>query len=154
MSLAKDRIGALLLFVFCGAYWYLVYEIRMLPFQKDQAFNAQTMPEALAVGGVALSLLLLVFPGSKETLNLRGFNWKIGLIMLALMVFYGLTLRSLGFILSTTLFLMGGYFALGERKPLTLILASLPIVVAFWALMTQGLDIYIDPLPAFLKEAS
>lgn len=150
--LSKDRIGALLLLTFCLGYWYFTYQIRMLPFQKQAAFNAQTMPEALSVIGVVLALLLLVFPGSDERLSLTGFRWKQGLAMLGLMVFYGLTLRPLGFIASTSVFLMAGYAVLGERRPLTLVLASVPIVVAFWALMTQGLDIYVAPLPEFLRE--
>ncbi len=150
MTLSKDRIGALLLLVFCAAYWSLTYDIRMLPFQKAQAFNAQTMPEALAALGVALSLALLIFPGTHEKPELRGFKWSIGIAMLGLMVFYGVTLRPLGFLLSTTLFLIGGYWVMGERKPLALILASVPIVVAFWALMNYGLDIYVSPLPEAL----
>lgn len=152
MSLSKDRIGALLLLAFSAFYWFHAENIRMLPFQKEAAFNAQTMPLALSVLGVGLALALLVFPGSKDGLSLKGFNWKIGALMLVLMVFYGLTIRPLGFILSTSVFLMVGYYALGERKPLMLILASVPLVVAFWLLMTQGLDIYIEPLPDFLVE--
>ncbi len=151
--ISKDRIGALLMLAFCGAYWALAYDIRMLPFQKTQAFNAQTMPEALGVLRVALSLAIIVLPGKSEKLSLAGFHWTKSLTMLALMVFYGLTIRPLGFIPSTTLFLIVGYVALGERKPLTLILASLPLVVLFWLLMTEGLDIYIAPLPAFFGGA-
>lgn len=150
MSLSKDRIGALLLLAFCGFYWFHATDIRLLPFQKTAAFTAQTMPYALSVLGIALALALLVFPSGKDGLDLRGFKWSIGVAMLVLMVFYGVTIRPLGFILSTSLFLMIGYYALGERKPLTLILASVPLVVAFWLLMTQGLDIYIEPLPDFL----
>lgn len=151
MSISKDRLGAFLLLAFCAAYWWFAYDIRLLPFQASFAFNARTAPEALGVLGVGLSLALLVFPGSKETPDLRGFNWGIGATMIALMVLYGLTVRPLGFILSTSLFLIAGYWALGERRPLTLILAAVPLVVAFWVLMTQGLDVYIDPMPAFLK---
>lgn len=154
MQLSRDRIGALLLLVFCSAYWFFTYDIRMLPFQEAQAFNAQTMPEALAFLGVGLSIVLFIFPSTDEPVDLRGFNWGVGAAMIALMVVYGLTLRPLGFIVSTSLFLMIGYAILGERKPLTLILASVPVVVAFWALMTQGLDIFIDPLPVFLQSGS
>ncbi|MEM6441325.1 MAG: tripartite tricarboxylate transporter TctB family protein [Pseudomonadota bacterium] len=150
MTLSKDRIGALLLLAFCCGYWVLTYQIRMLPFQAASAFNAQTMPEALAVLGVALCLALLVFPGSSEAPNVAGFKWGLGLVMIALMVAYGLTLRPLGFLASTTLFLIGGYVALGERNPLMLLLASVPVVFGFWALMTWGLDIYVAPLPALL----
>lgn len=146
--LTKDRIGALLLLAFCSAYWALATEIRMLPFQANQAFNAQTMPLALGAMGVGLSLAIFISPGSGERPTLSGFRWGLAGAMLALMVFYGLTIRPLGFLTSTTLFLIGGYMVLGERNPITLILASVPIVVAFWALMTQGLDIYIAPWPA------
>lgn len=151
--ISNDRIGATLLLAFSAAYWMLAYDIRMLPFQKTQAFNAQTMPEALGVLGVMLSLAIIVSPGSSERLSLKGFNWGKGAAMLALMVFYGLTIRPFGFIASTTLFLMIGYAVLGERRPLVLILASLPVVFLFWLLMTEGLDIYIAPLPAFLGGA-
>lgn len=149
--LSKDRIGALLLLVFCAAYWMLAYDIRMLPFQRTQAFNAQTMPIALGVLGTALALLLLIFPGSNERVDVKGYRFGTGAIMLVLMTIYGFTIRTLGFIPSTTLFLMAGYWVLGEKRPLVLILASLPLVVAFWVLMTQGLDIYVAPFPSFLE---
>jgi len=145
--LTKDRIGGLLLLLFCSAYLYLSYGIRMLPFQKTHAFNAQTMPEALGFLGIGLSLAILVFSGKSEKLDLRGYNWGVGAWMIGLTIFYGFTIRSLGFIPSTTIFLMTGYIVLGERNPLILILASVPLVVAFWLLMTQALDIYVAPWP-------
>lgn len=148
--LTKDRLGALLLLAFSAAYWWLASDIRMLPFQKTQAFNAQTMPLALGAIGVVLSLAILVSPGSSDKPEVAGFRWGLGLAMLVLMVFYGLTIRPLGFILSTTLFLIGGYMLLGERRPLLLLAAALAPVVAFWLLMTQVLDVYVAPLPEFL----
>lgn len=149
--LTKDRIGALLLLVFCGAYALLATEIQMLPFQRAQAFNAQTMPIALGVIGVIISFLILVSPGSDEKPDLRGYQWGLGATMIGLMVLYGFTIRPLGFLLSTTILLVGGYVALGERKPLNLVLASVPLVVAFWLLMTQVLDVYVAPLPEFMS---
>lgn len=151
MTFSKDRIGALLMLAFCAAYWFLTYQIRMLPFQANSAFNAQTMPEALAVIGVILCLAILIFPGSDAAPDLRGYKWGLGAAMIALMVFYGYALRPLGFLASTSLFLIGGYAALGERNPITLILAAVPIVFAFWALMTWGLDIYVAPWPEALS---
>lgn len=151
MRLSKDRIGGVLLLIFCIAYGLLSQRITLLPFQENVAFHARTMPEVLAVLGIGLSLLVIVFPGSDETPKLRGFNWTNCLFFLALMSLYGLTIRPLGFILSTSLFLMIGFAILGERRPLTLVLVAVPLVVAFWVLMTQGLDVFIEPLPAFLK---
>lgn len=150
MLFSKDRIGALLLLAFCAAYWRLTYDVRMLPFQKAAAFNAQTMPEALSVLGVLLSLALLVAPASSERIAVRGFRWGVGATMLALMVFYGATLRPLGFIAATTIFLVAGYMVLGERRPLVLVFASLPVVIGFWTLMSQVLDIYVQPWPSVL----
>ncbi|MEL6751169.1 MAG: tripartite tricarboxylate transporter TctB family protein, partial [Pseudomonadota bacterium] len=59
-------------------------------------------------------------------------------------------LRTLGFILSTSLFLIAGFMLLGERRPLWLLAASVPLVVAFWALMDRVLGVYVAALPAFL----
>ena len=46
---------------------------------------------------------------------------------------------------------MIGYWLLGERRPLLLIIAAVPLVVAFWVLMRYGLDVFIEPLPVFLR---
>ena len=36
-------------------------------------------------------------------------------------------------------------------SPVTLLAVAVPLVVAFWVLMTQGLDVFIEPLPFFLR---
>ncbi len=148
--LSKDRIGALFMLAFCLFYWWKIGDIRLLPFQANQAFTARTMPEALAMLGTALSLAILIFPSNREVLSWRGLNWPLALAFLALMSAYGFTVRPLGFLLSTSLFLMIGFFMLGERRPVMLILVAVPLVVAFWVLMNYGLSVYIDPLPSFL----
>lgn len=151
MVLSKDRIGGLLLLAFCITYAILSQNIRLLPFQANVAFHARTMPEVLSVLGIGLALVIIVFPGSKTRLDLSGYLLGKTALFLILMSIYGLTIRSFGFILSTSLFLMIGFFMLGERKPLTLILVAVPMVVAFWVLMTQGLDVFIAPFPAFFE---
>ena len=60
------------------------------------------------------------------------------------MVLYGLALEYLGFLLATTAFLIGAYLVLGERRPSVLLLASVPLVVGFWFLVSW-LGIYLDP---------
>lgn len=151
MRLSKDRIGGLLLLAFCVTYGILSQDIRLLPFQETAAFHARTMPEVLTVLGIGLSLATIVFPGSRETPSFAGYNWVTCGFFLALMSLYGFSIRPLGFLLSTSLFLMLGFALLGERKPLTLVLVAVPLVVAFWVLMTQGLDVFIEPLPSFLR---
>ncbi len=151
MTLSRDRIGGILLLLFCLIYAWKIGDIRLLPFQANQAFTPRTIPEVLAVLGVGLSLLVIIFPADSEKLNLRGLNWLLGLAFLFLMSVYGLSVRPLGFLLSTSLFLMTGFAMLGERNIVKLILVAIPLVVAFWVLMNYGLSVFIEPLPAFLR---
>ena len=151
MFFFKDRIGGTLLLIFCVTYGLLSQNITLLPIQARAAFTARTMPEVLTVLGIGLSLLVLIFPGSHDRPQLRGFKWGTAVLFLVLMSAYGLTVRPLGFILSTSLFLIAGFAMLGERSPVKLFLVAVPLVVAFWVLMTQGLDVFIEPLPWFMK---
>ena len=65
--------------------------------------------------------------------------------LLALIVLFGIALQWTGFFLATTIFLMGGYWVLGERRPKILILASLPFAGGIWFVLTQLLNIYLAP---------
>ncbi len=149
---SKDRIGGVLLLAFCIAYAVLSQRITLLPFQANVAFHARTMPEVLSVLGIGLSLLVIVFPGSDERPRFAGFNWTQGFLFLILMSAYGFTVRPLGFIVSTSAFLMIGFALLGERSAWKLVVVAVPVVVGFWFMMTQGLDVFIEPLPAFMRE--
>ncbi|MEX3006844.1 tripartite tricarboxylate transporter TctB family protein [Hoeflea sp. TYP-13] len=151
MLFSKDRIGGVLLLAFCITYGVLSQNITLLPIQAKAAFTARTMPEVLMVLGIGLSLLVILFPGSHERPRLAGFNWTTAALFMVLMSAYGLTIRPLGFLLSTSVFLIAGFAMLGERSVTKLLLVSVPLVVAFWVLMTQGLDVFIEPLPWFLK---
>lgn len=150
--MSRDRIGALCMLAFSIAYGVFSQQIPLLPFQRNQAFTAQTMPEALAILGIVLSLILLIRPGSDARIDVTGYNWGRAAALCVLMVLYGFGVRPAGFIVATILFLAAGFWVLGERRPTVLLGVSVPIVVGFWALMTQGLDVFIEPLPAFLTE--
>ena len=145
--LTKDRIGGVLLLVFCLAYAWLIQDIRLLPFQANAGFTARTMPEVLSVIGIGLALWCIVVPGSGERPDMRGMDWPRTAAFLGLMSVYGLAVRPLGFIVSTALFLIAGFMLLGERRPLWLLGVAVPLVVLFWLLMDKGLDVYLRPLP-------
>ena len=151
MLLNKDRIGGLFLLIFSIAYALLSQKIHLLPFQSTSAFHARTMPEMLSVMAISLSVLVILFPGTQEAPRFAGLNWRLGFAFLALMSAYGFLVRPMGFMLATSLFLMIGFSLLGERKLWRLIAVAVPMVVGFWILMTQGLDVFIEPLPYFLK---
>jgi len=152
MTLSKDRIGGILLLVFCLIYAWQSQNIRLLPFQLNSSFHARTMPEVLAALGVGLSLLVIAFPSDKERFTLSGQNLGLGFAFLLLMSAYGLTVRPAGFLLSTSLFLMIGFAMLGERSVIKVLAVAVPLVVCFWVLMNYGLSVFIEPLPAFLKD--
>jgi len=149
MLLSKDRIGGVFLLIFCIIYAVMSQEIRLLPFQANAAFTARTMPEVLSALGIALSLWIILIPSNKNKPVFVGYHWVPTILFLISMSIYGLTIRYLGFIVSTSAFLIFGFFLLGERKPLTLFLVAVPIVILFWFLMTKGLNVYLAPLPEF-----
>ncbi|MEM8850445.1 MAG: tripartite tricarboxylate transporter TctB family protein [Pseudomonadota bacterium] len=145
--LTKDRIGGALILAFCLFYAWKIGDIRLLPFQQGDAFTAKTMPIALAVLAVGLSAILILKPGDGAKPELRGLDWGRVAFFLAWMSAYGLTVRPLGFLISTILFLAVGFAVLGERRLWMLAAVAVPLVGLFWVLMTQGLDVYIAPLP-------
>ena len=149
--LTRDRIGALIMLAFSIGYGVMIFRIPLLPFQAQAAFTARTMPQALSVLGVALALFLLFKPATgNDGAKVAGLKWKTAAALCALMVFYGFTIRSLGFLISTNIFLIGSILILGERRAWIILAASVPIVVFFWVLMTQFLGVYIAPWPEFL----
>jgi putative tricarboxylic transport membrane protein len=148
--ITKNRIGGLLILAFCVTYWLLIDNIRLMPFQEGQAFTARTIPQLLAILGIGLSLIVIVLPGGGR-LSLRGYDfWRVGAFLL-LMSAYGFTVRPLGFLISTSLFLMIGFTLLGERRLWMSAGIAIPLVVLFWILMTQGLEVFIAPWPAALR---
>lgn len=156
----KEKVGALFFLILSIGYGILAFDIPLTFVGEDEVFTAQTLPIALAIAGTIISLLILILPSTKQdgsdniSAAFRDLDWKRVGLLTVLMIFYGLTIRSLGFILSTSLFLIGGFRVLGERRIKILLLASVPIVLVFWFLMTRILGVYLDPgsLYFFLEE--
>jgi len=94
-----------------------------------------------------VSIVLSVNASRKESerLSLKGYDFSVVIKLLALVVLFGLALEWLGFLLSTVIFLIGGYWILGERRWKTLILASWPFGIFIWFALSQLLDIYLAP---------
>lgn len=146
MTLSKERIGALFFLALSILYGYFATDIKLYPGDELDPMTARTLPFVLAGMGIAFSLSLLI--GGKETERGMGaghLNWKpvIGLMLLSL--FYGLALDWLGFLVSTTVFLIAGFRILGEKRLKILLLVAVPFVFIFWFGLTQLLDIYLAP---------
>ncbi|MCG6215115.1 tripartite tricarboxylate transporter TctB family protein [Vibrio furnissii] len=144
--LCRDRVGAMIFLVLSLCYGYQSTLIPMFPGDEFEPFTARTLPTLLTYAGVGLSLLLLVVgQPDKKSGAVMSFNWKLLIGFLVLMALYGAGLTYLGFVLATGFFLMAGFYILGERRKSILFGASFPFVIAFYLLLTQGLDVYLEP---------
>ena len=146
MSLNKERIGALFFLTLSIVYGYLSYQIKLYPGDEMEAMTARTLPLFLSGMGIVFSLILLATgkpddPGG----NITGLNWKPVILLMLLSLAYGFALDWLGFLVSTTVFLMAGFRILGEKRIKVLLLVAVPFVFIFWFGLTQMLDIYLAP---------
>lgn len=149
--MSKDKVGAIFLLMFSIAYGLLAFQVPLTFISQQESFNARTMPFALGIIGSILSFLILVLPSEKtgEDADLKaafqGLDWpRVGLLVAA-MVFYGMTLRFLGFVISSIIFLVSGFYILGERRVWMLFVGSVPLVLFIWFLMSRILGMYIAP---------
>ncbi|RDL45071.1 tripartite tricarboxylate transporter TctB family protein [Marinomonas piezotolerans] len=147
MIITKDHIGGLVFLCLSAAYGYYTGDISMLPGDEYEPFNAQTLPNILAyLGGIlSIALILTASRDAGDRLSLKGYDFPIVVKLLVLVVLFSVALEWVGFLLSTILFLIGGYWLLGERRVKTLLIASVPFAVFIWFALSQLLDIYLAP---------
>jgi putative tricarboxylic transport membrane protein len=117
-------------------------------FDENADFNARTFPKLISYLGIIVSFLTLVLSkGEDEPLN--QFEWIKVLILFSLVFTYGLIIKSIGFFISTNLFLIFSYYYLGVRNYKVIVLCSFPVVAVLQFMLHGLLDVYIrDP---FLK---
>ena len=148
--LSRDLLGALLFLVIFTVYGVLAWQIPLLPFEEYEVVTSSTMPKIYAVLGVMFSLLSIIAIVLKEKaaqpddplFTKATLQQTLGLVVL--MVIYAATLELLGFVVATLVFLLAGFWLMGERRFKVLVLAAVPIVLIFWLLMTQVLGIYLS----------
>ena len=148
MKISTVKIISLLFFIFSAFYLYTAYQIRVFSFDENAAFNAKTFPIYLGYFGMFIAGLKIALPEkTSEEVDQQFLNYKKTLVLILIMVIYGLTIRSVGFFLSTSLFLISSYYFLGERRWLRMFLLSFPFVAIFMFLIHGLLDIYLtDPI--------
>ncbi|MCU4651987.1 tripartite tricarboxylate transporter TctB family protein [Roseibacterium sp. SDUM158016] len=161
--MALDRWIALAFIALCCVYGYAAFftmDDILPPILRRNPIWPSTFPKILAVAGIIVGLIVLFSakPAAKAekadgTIDLSRLGeyhiWQaIGL--LALMVAYAMTLRPLGFLTSTVLFLVLGATLLGERKFHILIPVAVIGAGSIWYLVQEVLGIFLRPWPAFL----
>lgn len=137
--------------LFSITYGLLATSIQLSFLAQQEVFTARTMPYGLAVAGIVLSLMILVLPvrdpAGKKTLTdvTAGMAWRRAISLVVLMVVYGLIMKWVGFIVASILFLIAGFYILGERRIKIMVLAAVPLVVLLWFIMSSLLGVYIAP---------
>jgi len=149
--MAREKVGALVMLLFSIAYGIGALNIPLTFLAQQEVFNSRTMPIALSILGIIFSLTMLILPtideSGKATLSeiTKGMDWKRTILLIILMTIYGLVMKWIGFILASILFLIAGYRVLGEKRIHVLLLASIPLVIVLWAIMSLLLGVYIAP---------
>lgn len=155
--MAREKVGALVMLLFSIAYGLLATKIQLTFLSQQETFTARTMPYALAVMGSLLSLAILVFPtvdpaGSNSLREeTSGMDWGTAVQLVVLMMFFGLTMKWLGFIVASILFLLVGFWILGERRVKLMLFAAIPLVFVLWGIMSLLLGVYIAPGEIFYQ---
>ena len=159
--MALDRWLALLIALIFLIYGYTAFfqmDGLLPPILQRNPVWPSTFPKILSVIGVigAVAVLVNIERSEKQIGDdIDMSNWQRYkvfevLALIAGMIVYALTLRALGFLAATFLFLSLGAVLLGERRFLLLILVSGLASYGIWYLVDCVLGIYMTPYPAFL----
>jgi putative tricarboxylic transport membrane protein len=160
--MALDKWIAAFFLVGGLVYGYAAFTYTLLPFERNMPVLPNTLPMALSVVAVLLSALLLLAPkppadaegnvlGSINFATMHEYKFGQALLLIGAMILYALALRPVGFIASTTLFLAGTGWILGERKLHVMIPVALLGAGVIWYLVQEALGIFLRPLPWFLS---
>ncbi|MFL2508589.1 MAG: tripartite tricarboxylate transporter TctB family protein [Candidatus Pseudothioglobus sp.] len=150
MTINYTRISAFIFLLIFLIYSYLAGEIRVFAFDENADFNARTFPKLISYLGIIVSLLTLVLSKNEEE-NMSQYEWISVIILFALVFSYGLLIKTIGFFVSTNLFLIISYLYLGVRNYKVIIFSSFPVVAALQFMLHGLLDVYIrDPFLQFL----
>ncbi|WP_163337571.1 tripartite tricarboxylate transporter TctB family protein [Desulfopila sp. IMCC35008] len=155
--MAREKVGALIILLFSISYGLLATKIPLTFLAQQETFTPRTMPYALSAMGVLLSFLILVLPtadpSGKKSLSeeTKGYDWGTAILLTALMLIFGLTMKWLGFIVASIVFLLVGFWILGERRKKLMLLTAIPLVCLLWAIMSLLLGVYIAPGEIFYQ---
>ncbi len=133
-------LGLLLLSL---AYLAMGWRIDVPGSSDDSPFSARSLPLALGVLGAVLSAVLVVRPAGGAPVGVAGFAWGRTAGLLALMAWYALAITHAGFVVTSAVFLAGGFRLLGERRPAVLAAVSIGVSLGFW-LLFRALGVTLD----------
>jgi len=151
MNVNTEKMGALLILALSIAYGIYAFKIPLIFLSQGETLNARTMPYALSIAGIVLSLLIIILPSfdKAKTITvkqaLRGLDWRRTGWLTGLLIGYSLSMPWIGFVVASIGFMAGGTMILGERSLKKILLASIPLVIVLWFILTKILGMYIAP---------
>ena len=157
-----DRWVAVFFRLFSILYGYGGVTYRLLPFERNMVFLPNTLPIGLAVLGIILAFILLFAPkpqqaddasdvlGNIDLRRFREYEFGRAIALLATMVVYALAIFPIGFVVSTSAFLIVSATVLGERRYIILVPVSLAGALIVWFLVQEVLGVFLRPWPSFL----
>lgn len=156
-----DKWIAVLFLLGAVIYGYAAMNYPLLPFERNMPFLPNTLPMALSVLAIIIALIIIVSPtkkddgeadvlGAIDIARIREYKIGQASMLIGIMILYAIALRPAGFLLSTTLFLVGSGYVLGERKFHIMIPVAIVGALVVWALVDLVLGIFLRPLPMFL----
>lgn len=161
--MALDRWVALAFITLCCVYGYAAFftmDDSLPPILRRNPIWPSTFPKILTVAGIIVGMMVLFAPkaakaaskgdGTMDLARWRDYQIIPALALVVLMIGYAMTLRPLGFLGATTLFLMLGAMILGERKLHILIPVSAFAAWSIWYLVQEVLGIFLRPWPSFI----
>jgi putative tricarboxylic transport membrane protein len=149
--MTKNTIGSIFFLAFSVFYFFNVFSIKKMPGSNFEVMTASSFPFYIGLSGIIISLIILVLSfveKDKDILSIdyiKSLDFKTTLYFVAAMIFYGFTIRTLGFIISTIFFLSIGFLLLKEKNIKRIFLISIGVSVGFYLLLNNVLGVYIDP---------
>ena len=159
--MALDRWIALVILGICLIYGYTAWftmDDALAPFMRRNPIWPSTFPKVLSILGIVAAMIIVLGLEKAEQKEhdidyrrLTDYNLGQAVLLLALMVAYALCLRPVGFLISTSVFLIAGAVILGDRKWHVMIPIAVIASLVVWYLVQQVLGIYMRPLPGALE---
>ena len=159
--MALDRWIALVILGICLIYGYtacFTMDDALAPFMRRNPIWPSTFPKVLSILGIVAAMIIVLGLEKAEQKEhdidyrrLTEYNLGQAVLLLALMVAYALCLRPVGFLISTSVFLIAGAVILGDRKWHVMIPIAVIASLVVWYLVQQVLGIYMRPLPGAVE---
>ena len=127
------------------------------PFMQRNPVWPSTFPKILGILSIIVSTtIILGLEKNKHNNNgteidyrrILDYNLGPAIFLVIMMALYAITLRPLGFFISTITFLTVSGYILGERKVLILLFVAALASFIIWYLVEQVLGIYLRPFPS------